>query len=397
MSDLIILDEETTSQPESEADTVTDDLVEEEISKQKSSKNFMDNLNAFALKFQNIKIKDKVIFYRLLSTMLNAGMPLLKAVAVLEKQEKNPVFKNMLSFFVEELRQWKTLSECIEVYPWSFSEAEAWVIKAWEKTWKLNDALTTLADQVEKVASISGKLKSALMYPAMIMVVVFGVIFVMMTMVVPKLLEIFEDKSSLPGTTQTLIWISDFFTNYWYMMILFAIVLFVVISFWKKTPAGKYNFDKFMLRIPIFWSITKKVVLSKFSRVFSGLIASGVSVVESLKIVADAVWNEVYRQRILLLAEDVKQGMKIWESLDGDKLFPDIMIQMVQVGEQAAKLDQTIVKVADFYDEQVDNTVASINKLLEPFIIVFLAIVVGFIAIAIMQPIMNLADTVANS
>ena len=126
-------------------------------------------------------------------------------------------------------------------------------------------------------------------------------------------------------------------------------------------------------------------------------MASWVSVVESLKIVSDAVWNEVYRQRILLLLEDVRQGMKMWESLEWDPLFPDIMVQMIQVWEQSAKLDTVILKVADFYDEQVDNMAATINKLLEPFIIVFLAVVVWFIAIAIMQPIMNLADTVSQS
>jgi len=130
--------------------------------------------------------------------------------------------------------------------------------------------------------------------------------------------------------------------------------------------------------------------------VFAWLLSSGVSVVESLKITSEAVWNEVYKQRILLLWEDVQQGIKIWESLDGDKLFPEMMVQMVQVWEQTAKLDTTIIKVAEFYDEQVDNTIRVLNKLLEPFIIVFLAVVVWFIALAIMQPIMNLADTISN-
>ena len=142
--------------------------------------------------------------------------------------------------------------------------------------------------------------------------------------------------------------------------------------------------------------VTQKVVLSKFARVFAGLMASGVSVVESLKIVSEAVGNEAYRQRILLLLEDVRGGMKMWESLDGDKLFPDMMVQMIQVGEEAAKLDTTILKVADFYDEQVDNIAATMNKLLEPFIIVTLAVIVGFIALAIMQPIMNMADSVSQ-
>jgi type IV pilus assembly protein PilC len=151
-----------------------------------------------------------------------------------------------------------------------------------------------------------------------------------------------------------------------------------------------------MLHIPVFWEINTKLTLSKFSRIFSGLLWSGVSVVESLRITAVAVWNEVYKQRLLLLSNDVQQGIKIWESLDGDKLFPDMMIQMIQVWEQTAKLDETVVKVADFYDEQVDNTISVINKLLEPFIIVFLAVVVWFIAVAIMQPIMQMADTITQ-
>jgi type IV pilus assembly protein PilC len=155
-------------------------------------------------------------------------------------------------------------------------------------------------------------------------------------------------------------------------------------------------FDSIKMKVPVFGQINQKLVLSKFSRVFSWLVGSGVSIVESLKITSDAVGNEVYKQRIILLSEDIAWGIKMWESLDWDKLFPDMMVQMIQVWEETAKLDTTILKVADFYDEQVDNTIWVINKLLEPFIIVTLAVVVWFIAIAIMQPIMNLADTVTQ-
>ena len=387
MSDIVILDEQ-------QSDVVPDT---DKASTDKQAVSLIEKLNNMSLAFQNIKLKDKLIFYRLLSTMLNSGMWLVKSVWVLERQEKNPVFKKMLNTFIDDLREGTTLSECLDKYPKSFSQAEVWVIKSWEKTWKLNGVLTGLADQTEKVASISGKLKSAMMYPLMILLVVSGVVFVMMTSIVPKLLEIFDDKSVLPASTKALIAVSDFFVYYWYVMIVILVLSYVLLTYWRKTPNGKYNFDNFLLNIPVFGVVIRKVILSKFARIFSWLISSGVSVVESLKIVSDAVWNEVYRQRILLLMEDVKWWMKIWESLDGDKLFPDIMIQMIQVWEQTAKLDQTVVKVAEFYDEQVDNTIWSINKLLEPFIIVFLAIVVWFIAMAIMQPIMNLADTVANS
>lgn len=324
-------------------------------------------------------------------------MSLIKWIEVLEKQEKNQAFRLMLSTFLRKLKQWDKLSECMEWEPKSFSKAEVWVVKSWEKTWRLNNILTSLADQIEKVASISWKLKSAMIYPSMVVLVVFWVVFIMMTMVVPKLLEIFEDKSALPESTQLLIAISNVFRFYWYFLIWGIIFIVTSISFWKKTPKWRYLFDKFMLNIPIFWLIMRKVILSKFARIFSWLISSWVSIVESLNIVSNAVWNEMYRQRILLLKQDVKWWMKIWESLDWDKLFPDIMIQMIQVWEQAAKLDSTIVKVADFYDEQVDNTIAAINKLLEPVIIVTLAVIVWFIAIAIMQPIMGLADTISQT
>ena len=357
----------------------------------------MDKINDLVIAMQSVKVKEKLVFYRLLATMTNAWMSLVKSIAVLEEQEKNPVFKRIQGKFMEELRSWTTLSECMAMYPDSFWESEIWIISSWEKTWKLNVVLLDLADQIEKVSSITWKLKSAMVYPGFIILVVIGVISVMMIMVVPKLLEIIEDKSALPASTKILIGVSDFMVNYWALLLAVCFVIFVWIKIWKKTPGWKYLYDGFIFKIPIFGMVAQKLTLSKFSRLLSGLIASWVSIVWALKIVADWVWNEVYRQRILLLREDVQQWIKIWEALDGDELFPAMMIQMIQVWEQTAKLDQTILKVADFYDEQVDNTIATLNKLLEPMIIVFLAVVVGWIAVAIMQPIMGLADTISST
>jgi len=386
MADFLILDDDKNSW--------SDENVIKTSSSTSSS--FMDKLNDIILSLQSVKTKEKVIFYRLLSTMTNAWMTILKSILVLEKQEKNPIFKTILWRFSEELREWKNLSECLDLYPASFSEAEVWIIKSWEKTWQLNQVLTDLSNQIEKVDSLTWKIKSAMMYPMFIIVVVIGVVSVMMTMIVPKLLEIFDDKSILPASTKLLIFISDIFRGYWLVFIILAIISFVWVSIWKKTSDWKYIFDKLILIIPVFWGINRKLILSKFSRVFSWLTGSWVSVVESLKITSTAVWNEVYKQRILLLSEDISLWIKMWESLDWDKLFPEMMIQMIQVGEQTAKLDQTILKVADFYDDEVDNTIRVLNKLLEPFIIVTLAVIVWFIAMAIMQPIMNLADTVSG-
>lgn len=390
MADLLILDDEQQKSQDNPQYTWNQDL------NQIGWGSFMDKLNKFVMSLQTVKVKEKVIFYRLLATMTNAGMTLMKSVMVLEKQEKNPVFKQILAKFGEELKEWKNLSECMALYPWSFEEAEIWIIESWEKTGQLNKVLNDLAVQIEKVASLSWKIKSAMMYPMFIIFVVIGVVAVMMTMVVPKLLEIFDDKSTLPPSTKLLIAISDAFINYWFVFVLLLVGFYVFVQVWRKTPDGHYMYDNIMLHIPVFGQINKKLILSKFSRVFSWLAWSWVSVVESLKITSHAVWSEVYKQRLLLLSEDIASWIKMWESLDGDKLFPEMMIQMIQVWEQTAKLDQTILKVADFYDDEVDNTIKVLNKLLEPFIIVTLAVIVWFIAIAIMQPIMNLAETVSQ-
>jgi type IV pilus assembly protein PilC len=315
----------------------------------------------------------------------------------LEKQEKNKYIRDMYQNFLLNLKEWKNLSECLENYPMSFSESETGMVKSWEKTWKLNESLLSIADQVEKISSIITKLKWALIYPAIIILVVIGVIIVMMIFVVPKLLEIFENKDALPPSTKLLINISDFLINYWWTLFIWIILGYVFFSVWIQTEEWKFYFDKFKLNIPKFWDIYKKYILSKFARIFSNLIASGVSVVESLRIVANSLNNEIYRQRILLLMEDVKSWIKIRESIDTDPLFPDMMVQMIQVWEQTATLDKTIIKVADFYDEQFSVTIATINKLVEPIIIVFLAVSVWFIAISIMQPIMWLADQISAS
>ncbi len=358
------------------------------------NKKSIDINNIFSA-FSVIKIKDKVVFYRLISVMLNSWMTLIKAISTLERQEKNKVLKDIYTKFLVNLKEWKNLSECLELYPMSFSESEIWMVKSWEKTWKLNEVLLTIAIQVEKINSIVTKLRSALIYPLMIIIVVLWVIWVMMVYVVPKLLTIFENKESLPSSTKLLIWMSDFFISYWFFIIIWFIIWFIFLIVWKQTESWKYYIDRAKINVPKFGQIYKKYILSKFARMLSSLIASWVSVVESLKIISGSLNNEVYRQRILLLTEDVKSWIKIWESIDSDPLFPDMMVQMIQVWEQTATLDKTIVKVADFYDEQFDATISMINKLIEPIIIVVLAVSVWFIAIAIMQPIMWLADQIA--
>ncbi len=386
MSDIFILDQENKQQNNktSQSNLKSESLIEK--------------INLYLLEKQSIKVKDKVVLFRLLSIMLNSWITLTKAVQILENQEKKEtILKVILKRFWSELKSGQSLSYCFSLFPSSFSPAEIWMLESWEKTWRLNGALRDLADQVEKLSSINWKLKSAMMYPAMIVVVLIWVIMVMMTMVVPKLLEIFDWNENLPSSTRLLISISDFFVYYWWFIILFVFFITISLKMRYRTLWWRYYLDKIFLKIPIVWFISKKIILSKFSRVLSWMLKSWVSIVESLRITSDAVWNEFYRQRILFLRDDIKKWLKIHESLDWDPLFPEMMVSMIQIGEQSAKLDEVILKIADFYDEEVDNTIWVINKLLEPIIIVTMAVVVWFIAIAIMQPIMWLADQVTNS
>lgn len=357
----------------------------------------MAKANELVYSFQKVSVKSKIQFYNLLSTMLNSWLTVMKWVSVLEKQQKEWTFKTILKRFHEKLADWKSLSECLEMFPSDFSEAEVWMIKSWEKTWKLVQSLQELAVQTERVNSITWKIKSALIYPAFIMLVVFVVVYVVMVVVVPRLLEIFWDKSTLPESTQVLIFVSEFLQNYWILLILFFVAVYIFLFFYKRTLTWAYMMDKFILKMPVFWDLIKKIILAKFARIFSNLIWSWVSVIESLKITAEAVWNAYYKERILLLSSDVSGWLKIWESLDWDAMFPDILVQMIQVWEETAKLEETVLKVSDYYEEEVDNVISNINKLLEPFILITLALVVWFIALSILEPIMNLADTVSAS
>lgn len=353
-------------------------------------------INDWLVEKQKVSIKWKVIFFRLLATMVNAGIPVLKSIWILEKQEKDPIFKKLYGNVIEWIKQWKNLSLSLKEYSWNFSDSECSIIESWEKTWKLNSALVQLADQTEKIAAISSKFKWALIYPAAIVIIMFWCISVLMIMVVPKIIEIFWDQSKLPPLTLALIWVSDFFVNYLWLIVILVIWLFIGVKYRYITPIWKYRLDWFMLKLPIFGMILRKVILSKFARVFSNLLASWISIVESFRIVADVVWNDVYRQRIMLLREDIKKWIKIWESLEDDPLFPEMLVQMIKVWEETAKLDTIILKIADFYDDEVDQAINNIQKLLEPFIIVTMAVVVWFIAVGIMQPIMSLADVVSG-
>lgn len=367
--------------------------VEESVAA-KEAPSIMSYIKGFFKNAWGITLRQKVVFFRIMATMTNASMTVLKSLDTLKKQEKDKKMLAFYNFVIERVKSGSTLNDSLRSYYDNFTDAECSIIEAGERTGKLNQALLQIADQTEKMDSISRKIRGAMIYPAVLIIGMIAVIIVLMVKVIPTLLEFFGDPETLPESTKMILGMSNFFQAYWPVLVIGVVAIYVIYTAWKKTPNGKYLNDKMVLKAPIAGPIVQKVILSRFSRVFSNLIGSGVAIVEAIRIVASAVGNEVYRQRILLLRQDIKAGKKMAESLEDDPMFPELLVAMLRVGEETAQIGNTVIKIADFYDEEVDIAIGSIQKLIEPFILVMMGAVIGFIAIGVMQPMMGLAGAI---
>lgn len=367
--------------------------VEESVAA-KEAPSIMSYIKGFFKNAWGITLRQKVVFFRIMATMTNASMTVLKSLDTLKKQEKDKKMLAFYNFVIERVKSGSTLNDSLRSYYDNFTDAECSILEAGERTGKLNQALLQIADQTEKMDSISRKIRGAMIYPAVLIIGMIAVIIVLMVKVIPTLLEFFGDPETLPESTKMILGMSNFFQAYWPVLVIGVVAIYVLYAAWKKTPNGKYLNDKMILKAPVAGPIVQKVILSRFSRVFSNLIGSGVAIVEAIRIVASAVGNEVYRQRILLLRQDIKAGKKMAESLEDDPMFPELLVAMLRVGEETAQIGNTVIKIADFYDEEVDIAIGSIQKLIEPFILVMMGAVIGFIAIGVMQPMMGLANTI---
>jgi len=357
---------------------------------------WLESFDSILISGKKMKLKDKMTFYRLLATMVNAGLTVLQAIKILHDEQKNPSVKKIEAKMIENIHSGKNLSATLKEFPKSFWDSEVAMVESWEKTGKLNITLLEIASQIEKLSSLKRKMIGALVYPALIIIVMLTVLFVVMWKVVPPLVALFSDFWGLPVSSQILVKISNFTGDYWYLFILSPFIFGFIWRNWRKTEWGLFLSDKLILRIPGVGNLMKKMLLARFSRLIASLMGSGISIVESLRIISWAMGNEVYRQRIMLLRDDVMRGITMGKALEWDPLFPDMVTQMIKVGEETAKIDSIIVKVADFYDEEVDVAVSAINKIIEPVIIVVMAIGVWLIAYAILTPIMQLSDVIVQ-
>lgn len=352
------------------------------------------SINDYFIDHTKIKVRDKATFFRLLAVMINSGLPLIRSLRTLGGQSANsPKLQKTLFQLAQGIEAGKSLSVAMGEFPSVFNEAQIGMIRAGEASGQLNKTLRDLAEEVEKSASLARKVKGALVYPVVILTLLVAVIFVMMIAVVPQLTKLFtQTGQELPLPTKILIGVSNFAVAYWPVVIIGFLGLVFGILFWKKTRSGRYIWDSMLLHLPIFGQVIQKAALSKFARSFSNLMSSGVPIIKSIEIVANAIGNEVYKKRLYLTAEDMRRGIPMAENLSESKLFPNMVVNMIEVGEQTAQLENVTLKVAEFYDEEVDEVVKSLTKIMEPLIIVIIGVTVGGVVAAIMLPIIQLTN-----
>ena len=358
-------------------------------------KSLYDSANLFILKHSKVKIKDIATFFHLLSVMVDSGIPMIRSLNSLAVQMQNvPRLQMIIEKISADVSSGASLSEALSMNPDVFSEAQVGMIQSGESSGQLSGVLQNIAGDLEKEHSIRSKVKSAMIYPIVVMLLLVAVVTGMMIFVIPQLKSLFESNAGaeLPMITKIVVAISDFMVNQKRVLGVSILGILLFYQVFKRTGIGRYMIDQFKINVPLFGELFRKSYLSHFARSLSNLLSSGLSVIRTLEVTANSVGNDVYRRRLLLSSEDVKQGIPIAESLSESPLFPPMLISMLEVGEATAQVDEIAEKVAKFYEDEVDTAVAGISKIIEPVILIVIGLSVAAVVAAIMLPIMRLTD-----
>ena len=361
-------------------------------------------------KFLQGKVKTKVLttFTRQLATLVDAGLPLLRGLRVLGKQERNPALKGIIEELAVAIEGGSTFSEGLAQHPKTFNKLFINMVKAGEMGGVLEVVLNRLSEFMEKAEKIKGKVVAAMFYPAAVMVVAGLILLLLMVVVVPKFKQIFADMlegEPLPDFTQIVMNISDYIKDQTIIFpewaggwpvpgpaVWYPIAFFIFLKILAKTKFGSYWLDFGKLKAPVVGPLVSKVSISRFSRTLGTLVSSGVPILQALTIVRETSGNMVVAQAVTMVHESVKEGDTITVPLETSKVFPPMVISMIDVGEQTGALPEMLMRIADNFDEEVDNAVAALTSLLEPIMIVFLAVIVGSIVIALFLPLIKLID-----
>lgn len=350
---------------------------------------------------KSVKSQDMVIFVRQLSTMISAGVPLSRGLSTLQESPSSPYFREVLGKVTKDVEAGTALGDAFAKYPRVFDEVFVNMVKAGEEGGILDEILKRLALQVEQNASIKKKIKGAMTYPIVILTVTIIAFFGIMFVIMPKIAKILTDlggpNAKLPIYTRVLLEISHICKSYAYIVLpLIAIIVYLVMRY-IRTPKGKFQFHALMLRTPIVKTIVTKVAIARFSRTFSSLMSAGVGVLDALAVTGGAIGNKVIEKELAEAAKQVKEGKQLSEVLATSPHFPKIVSQMLAVGEETGKTDVVLIKVADFYEEEVATAIDSLASIIEPVMIIFLGAGVGLIAASVMGPIASLSNNVGNN
>jgi type IV pilus assembly protein PilC len=345
---------------------------------------------------KKITEKDVTLFTRQLATMLKAGVPLLQVFDIVGKGNNNPSVTKLLADVKSDVETGSSLSQAFRKYPLYFDSLFCNLIGAGEQAGILDDLLDRLASYKEKILAIKSKIKSALIYPISIIVVAFVITAVIMIFVIPAFKELFSSfGADLPAPTLVVMAISDAFVAYWWLI--FSTIgggLWFFFYTWKRSVTMQNSMDRALLKLPIFGELIRKATIARFSRTLSTMFAAGVPLVESLESVAGASGNHVYFEATKKIQSEISTGTSLTTAMDNTKVFPNMVLQMVAIGEESGTLEDMLAKVADFYEAEVDDAVAAISSLMEPVIMVVLGTLIGGLVIAMYLPIFKMGEVV---
>ena len=351
----------------------------------------------------SIKPKSLMIFTRQLATLIDSGLPLLRSLTVLEKQEPNPVLKATVSALAENVQGGSTFSESLAQHPKIFNKLYVNMVKAGELGGVLEVVLNRLAEYQEKAQKLKNKIVSAMVYPVIVMFIAVAILVFLMIFIVPKFREMFSSADSeLPLISKIVFGMSEFFLatplfvpNVVFVFIMFGVGVFLF-NIWGRTTGGRKAIDHLKLKMPILGDIQRKSAVSRFSRTLGTLVTSGVPILQALNITRDTAGNVVISEAIEKVHEAVKEGETIVTPLQASGVFPNMVISMVDVGEETGQLPEMLLKVADVYDDEVDNAVTALTSILEPIMIVILALIVGCVVFALFLPLIKMISTMGN-
>ncbi|HUF64072.1 MAG TPA: type II secretion system F family protein [Verrucomicrobiales bacterium] len=337
--------------------------------------------------------KTLMIFTRQLATLIDSGLPLLRGLTVLAKQEPNPVLKRTIKTLEESVQGGSTFSESLAAHPKIFNKLYINMVKAGELGGVLEVVLIRLAEYQEKAQKLKNKIVSAMVYPSIVLFIAVSIMIFLLAVIVPSFEKIFADMlqgKPLPWLTQQVVGLSRSVKEHIFLILGGVIVFFILFRLFAATKFGRRFIDSLKLRLPVFGNVQRKSAISRFARTLGTLVTSGVPILQALNITRDTAGNVIISNAIDKVHASVKEGESIVQPLEASKVFPPMVISMVDVGEETGQLPEMLLKIADVYDDEVDNAVAALTSLLEPIMIVILALVVGTIVLALFLPLVEI-------